>query len=105
MGANTFEVIASGKTAKEAFDNAVSEALAYARADARENGEEYQGYSGTIAEKRNFVMVKLPKGKHASAYVQELIDAKDARIDDKFGPAGCIELGSGEWMFFGWASA
>ena len=31
-----------------------------------------------------------------------LID--DSRITDKWGPAGCLRAGNGEYVFFGWAS-
>lgn len=33
-----------------------------------------------------------------------LIGAEDERIDDKGGPAGAIELDTGGFYFFGWAS-
>ena len=54
MGATNFTVTARGKTASEAFD--------YATENARyENG--HGGYTGTIAEKRSFVMVTPDKGE------------------------------------------
>ena len=34
---------------------------------------------------------------------RSLIMAQDSRVDDKWGPAGCFDLGGGEWLFFGWA--
>lgn len=34
-----------------------------------------------------------------------LIDARDSRVDEKWGPAGCIKLPGGKWLFFGWASS
>ena len=45
-----------------------------------------------------------------SQYANLLIDEGDERVDDKWGPAGCIELprvGDGEktFLFFGWASS
>jgi hypothetical protein len=96
MGSDTFRTRASGKTANDAFNNAVREAQ-------YESG--HGGYSGTIAEKNCFQMIDLPKGKDARDFANELISEGDPRIDDKWGPAGCIALGKGEYLFFGWASS
>lgn len=109
MGGSTFVVAANGKTAKEAFDAAREEAL-------YEYG--HRGYTGTIAEKHSFVMVQLPHiedlakdqrewsvEKRARDYADRLNDEGDPRIDDKWGPAGCIALGDDRWLFFGWASS
>jgi len=96
MGADTFMNWAKGKTAKLAFNAAVEEAC-------YEHG--HGGYTGTIAEKSSFVMIALPAGQDAGEYASKLLDADDPRIDDKWGPAGCIELGDDEWLFFGWASS
>lgn len=100
-GGNTFFTVSSGSTAKDAFENARSMALGEY---ASEYGE-YEGYSGTIAEKHNFVMIDLPKGEDAYKYAEKLIDDGDRRIDDKWGPAGCIKLSAGKFLFFGWASS
>lgn len=96
MGANTFETTATGATAQEAFRSAVDEA-------AWEYG--HGGYTGSIAEKRDFVMIDMPDGKDPSEYAFELIDKGDPRIADKWGPAGCIKIADGEFLFFGWASS
>jgi hypothetical protein len=87
---------------------------------------EYDGYSGTIAEKHDFVMIPLPPRKNPYQYIDELIDNDDPRISDKWGPAGCIEVPRNRWknlfnertveewkgkkgvrayIFFGWASS
>jgi hypothetical protein len=101
MGASTFMVTSKGKDAKTAFNKAVDEA-------AYECG--HGGYTGTIAEKSSFVMIKVPSTtlpmdkKLARTYADKLIDEGDSRVDDKWGPAGCIDLGNGEYLFFGWAS-
>jgi len=89
---------AAGKTASEAFNNARNEAR-------QESGS--SGYTGTIAEKSSFVMIALPNGYSASAiaYANELLDSEDERVDDKWGPCGCIDLGNGQFLFFGWASS
>lgn len=102
MGATTFQTVSHGKTAKEAFNKAVERAR-------YEHG--HGGYSGTIAEKRNFTMIPLKEGADPNQEIERLIDEADPRIDDKHGPAGCFDLGpsgkaDGErkFVFFGWAS-
>jgi hypothetical protein len=96
MGADTFKTKARGATAELAFADAIHRAQwSYG----------HDGYTGTIAEKHSFVMIRLPEGKDPSVYAEELIDAGDPRIDDKWGPAGCIQLDTDTWLFFGWASS
>ena len=95
MGADVFYNQSKGKTAKEAFDAAQEEAW-------YEYG--HRGYTGTIAEKDSFTMIDLPEGRDPFEYAEELIDKYDSRIDNKWGPAGCFDLGNGEFCFFGWAS-
>lgn len=96
MGADTFYCKAKGKNAKDAFNKAV---------EAAQYDHGHGGYSGTIAEKDDFIMITLPEGVNPSAYAYALIDEEDSRIDDKWGPAGCFDLGNGEYFFFGWASS
>jgi hypothetical protein len=87
MGASTFEDYAWGKTPQEAFSIAVTDA-------AHEYG--HGGYTGTIAEKSEFVMIPVPakwKGKEQE-YAYHLMNKDDHRIEDKWGPAGCILLES-----------
>lgn len=85
MGASTFYITAKGKNAAEAFASAVSDAQHY---------HGHGGYTGTIAEKDEFVEIKLPKGKEVEDYAHELIHKNDARISDKWGPAGCFLIHS-----------
>jgi len=96
MGATDFVIRSKGKDAREAFIAARDRAL-------YEDG--HGGYTGTIAEKRSFVPIPLPEGEDALSYAYKLIDNADPRIDDKWGPAGCIEEKKGEYLFFGWASS
>lgn len=106
MGASDFMAEGRGKTATEAFRAAVDQA-------AYEYG--HGGYSGSIAEKRNFVMIKDTPEQVAARYAKELeayprilkqlqngdvravaealIELFDKRIEDKWGPAGCIDMG------------
>ena len=95
MGGNVFSVHSTGKTAREAFSNAISEAQ-------YEYG--HRGYTGSIAEKASFCMIDLPKGRDPQEYADHLIEAEDVRIDNKWGDAGCFDLGDGKYFFFGWAS-
>lgn len=99
MGGNTFETGAKGKSANEAFRAAVKQA---------QYDYGHAGYTGTIAEKQGFVEIPIPVTDPPTdplAYARTLIDNGDPRIDDKWGPAGCITIGPGEYLFFGWASS
>jgi len=95
MGSEVFFHQSKGKNAAEAFHNAYEEAV---------YDVGHQGYSGTIAEKETFILIKVPKGKDPVEYANKLINDSDERIDDKWGPAGCIKINKGEYLFFGWAS-
>lgn len=101
MGASVFFSSASGSSAHEAFKSARDEA-------AWENG--HGGYTGTIAEKHDYVMCSetvFPSYKEASEFANNLIDNDDNRISDKWGPAGCVKFTKGndiKYLFFGWAS-
>lgn len=95
MGSSEFIVEWSGDSAKDAFNNA--------REDAFYNFG-HAGYTGTIAEKTSFVKINCPKDKIPIDYAQELLDNLDKRIENKWGPAGCIESGPRCYIFFGFAS-
>jgi hypothetical protein len=96
MGAEVFTTRARGRNAQEAFWEAVEQAN-------YDHG--HSGYTGTIAEKDSFVMIDLPEGEKPWRYADKLINDEDPRIDDKWGPAGCIKLDEEEYFFFGWASS
>lgn len=98
MGAQQFTARAKGKTAKEAFSAAVAQA---------QYDYGHAGYTGTIAEKRDFFMLTVPAdlgGKVPCDWVYDQID-NHPRLQDKWGPAACIDLGGGEWLFFGLAAS
>lgn len=101
MGAETFSQVARGKTADEAFRAATEEArYNYGHA----------GYTGTIAEKHDFIMLtvspeRLEEIKKSNWYEFSYDDPLWKRVDDKWGPAGCIDLKDGSFLFFGWASS
>lgn len=97
MGAVTFFTVSHAPSASAAFESATSAAC-------HTHGD--HGYTGTIAEKDDYVVVHdappLPI-PDAEKLANELINKQDPRIDNKWGPAGAIRLVDG-WLFFGWAS-
>jgi hypothetical protein len=97
MGAAVFACTGIGPTVNDAFNDAVRKAR-------YECG--HGGYTGTIAEKSTVVMVAdAPMSAVAAASLaNELINADDERISEKGGPAGAIQLDTGGYFFFGWAS-
>ena len=124
MGAETFYDKGKGKTAKEAFDNVVADALW---------NHGHGGYTGTIAEKHGYVEFARPKGmreKTVRNLMHDLVDfhfgddkkknkiakkyskistdtlTKMATIfEDKWGPAVCMESKPKTYIFSGWASS
>jgi hypothetical protein len=101
MGACSFITTSYGKTAREAFDSATEQS----------RYESGHSYSGEIGMKNGFKMFVFDSKKHAS--VNQLIDDLIMNeVSDKWGPAGCIDLGSAEdekglnkYVFFGFASS
>jgi hypothetical protein len=98
MGANEFTTIGRGQSADQAFRQARDAA-------AWEHG--HGGYTGTIAEKNSFTVISGPLPyREASALAWRLIEEEDERVDDKWGPAGCIPIrDSDQFLFFGWSAA
>lgn len=98
MGANKFASVAKGKDADEAFRKAVEQA---------EYEYGHRGYTGTIAEKDDYVLVtdKTLSPEEAAALADKLMDDDDERVNDKWGPAGAIAVDDGSYYFFGWASS
>ena len=128
MGATSFTNFVEGVNAQEAFDTAVTAAR-------WENG--HGGYTGTIAEKHRFVLIResvadvraqlvkyaavsfteqsralyiealdkadTPRAK-ALAIARALMVLQDGRVEDKWGPAGCIPVEGQLYLFFGMAS-
>lgn len=99
MGACEFSATAKGKTARDAFQ--------FARAEAQyESG--HGGYTGTIAEKHEFVVVGSAP---TIAEAIKVADAHQDEVDDKWGPAGCVRVGEPGpdgltlFYFYGWASS
>lgn len=97
MGGTTFECVAEGQVAAEAFRAAVEQA---------QYDHGHAGYSGTIAEKHSYVMITHQRQalEDAEELARKLIEGDDPRISDKWGDAGCIPVENGRYLFFGWAS-
>jgi hypothetical protein len=96
MGAQDFFVRAKGTNSQHAFDQAVSQA---------QYKYGHGGYTGTIAEKHSFVEIQVPAGEEPASFAGKLLDEDDDRVCDKWGPAGCVKVKDGEWLFFGLASS
>lgn len=88
MGANEFHNLAEGPDVATAFSNAYDQAV-------HEHG--HGGYSGSLAEKRDYVvMVQQPVSQVAAyALARQFLEDQDERIDDKWGPAGAIPVCTG----------
>ena len=98
MGAMTFITSGFGDSVAAAFTDARDRAL-------YDHG--HSGYSGTLAEKNEYVVINLPPKEEPYDFSEKLINDADPRIDDKWGPAGAIKFPDEEerWLFFGWASS
>lgn len=95
MGAESFSIRAKGRTAAEAFKAAVAQA---------QYDYGHSGYTGTIAEKDSFIMLPTP-ADIGTYYDYDPEDPNWQKVDDKWGPAGCFDLGDGWFLFFGWVSS
>jgi hypothetical protein len=105
MGANYFEVEATGRDAFVAFNNAVADATEYFGT---------QNYTGSIKEKPGFYMVPCDEGIEAA---MKKIDELTMEYDDtgnysgnlecfeKWSRCACIKIEKGRYIFFGIASS
>ena len=94
MGADFFEAEVEGiEDAYTAFRQAVEKA---------QYDHGHAGYTGTIAEKDDFTILYDVPAIAASDPYRYLVD--DARIQDKWGPAGAVKTDTG-WLFVGFASS
>jgi hypothetical protein len=96
------------KDAEEAFHALRDEAWSDIQCDL-EDGEEYEGYSGTIYEVRGFKMMTLPPGyPDPGKFIDDLmtgaVSSRFNPFEDKWGECGCIDGGQSYW-FFGMASS
>ncbi len=89
-----------GKQGEESAADAFGEVRREARHDYG-----HSGYTGTVAEKESFVIIcSAETFEIAEQIADELMTNNDTRIRKKWGPAGCITVGRGGYLFFGWAS-
>lgn len=121
MGGNTFSAIAkrdgyqNGTTETQEGPHKVIRASygpwpsAKAAFDSLADDSRYErghSYNGGIGAKHDFVHIAtVDTADEAGALADNLIDECDPRIDDKWGPAGCITIkeGPAQFLFFGWA--
>lgn len=83
MGIRSFMVAENGNNMRGAFEQ-VSRA------------------GGEAAGKAEYTHIGLPEGRNPLSYARALLNQHDPRIADENGPAGCIRLGQGRYLFFGW---
>ncbi len=72
-GGVEFYTVGTGSTVEKAYENARNEARGDYRAD--HDGEEPQGYSGTILEKHGYRLLNPPKGVKPGHWAQLIMDA------------------------------
>lgn len=94
MGGQFFTEYGEGTNAEDAFRRAVEKA---------QYDFGHAGYTGTIAEKKTFVMVEKPNGQGEEEFAWAILegDIVVGTVTAKDGPAGCIDLGDGDFLFFG----
>jgi hypothetical protein len=90
MGTERFSCETRGITPLQAFDLAITDA---------EHFYGSRGYTGTIAEKDDFIMIQVPKNKNPREYAYELLQKYDDRISNKWGPAGCILIEKNDYKY------
>ena len=62
------------------------------------------GFTGSIADKGLFILIRCPKTHEPKAYAERLLDSHDPRICDMWSPAGMIQQGPGAWWAFGFSA-
>ena len=104
MGAEFFKTLVKGQDSPdEAFKYAVAQA---------EYDHGHSGYTGTIAEKDTYKVIKtVSSEEEAYRLANEILDQDTSDVCDKWGPAGFIRIVSETnpdskpmFLFFGWAS-
>lgn len=124
MGAETFICFEYGNTAKEAFNTAkreyycpggysgtIAEKTSFIMIDLDDEvnrllkeieADDSLKYSDRKQFKNNLKSNKIIY--RVRAVVDLMLDG-DPRVDDKWGPAGCIKVSKDRYCFFGWASS
>lgn len=83
-----FFVRAHGKTMPAAFKDAINEA-------------HKGGYGDALAAKGQFITVSVPPGKNPFEHAHDVLDDGNHMVCDPNEPAGCIDLGENDYLFFG----
>jgi hypothetical protein len=95
MNLQPFIQLVAGESPSRAFDIGTHEArLAFGT----------NGFTGTLADKGDFVIIRCPKHCEPKAYAESLIDLADERIAEMWSPAGMIQQGPGAWWCFGFSA-
>lgn len=95
MTLKPFIVLITGQSPERAFDAGTHAArLAFG------NG----GFTGSLADKGSFILIRCPKIYEPKAYAERLLDSQDPRICDMWSPAGMIQQGPGAWWAFGFSA-
>lgn len=95
MTLKPFIQLVKGESPSRAFDIGTHEAkLAFGN----------NGFTGTLADKGSFVVIRCPKHHDPEAYALGLLARNDPRIADMWSPAGMIQKGPCEWFAFGFSA-
>jgi hypothetical protein len=95
MTLKPFIVLITGQSPERAFDAGTHDArLRFGN----------NGFSGTLADKGLFILIRCPKNHEPKAYAERLLDSQDPRICDMWSPAGMIQQAPGAWWAFGFSA-
>lgn len=126
MGASTFLCEGRGDTAQKAFEAARRDALyryghggytgslaekqsfTLIRDNPTDVAKRLRAYDRLTREYREAAARDLETLSSPDVAAQNLAHAlllvDDPRVDSKYGPAGCVEIEKGRYLFFGWAA-
>ena len=62
------------------------------------------GFTGTLADKGSFILIRCPKHHDPEAYAMGLLARHDPRIADMWSPSGMIQRRPCEWFAFGFSA-
>ena len=95
MNLQPFIQLVTGESPSRAFDTGTHAArLAFGT----------NGFTGTLADKGDFLLIRCPKHYEPRDYAERLIASADERISEMWSPAGLIQQGPGAWWAFGFSA-
>ena len=95
MTLKPFIQLVTGESPERAFDTGTHAArLAFGT----------NGFTGSLADKGDFIIIRCPKIYEPKAYAEYLLDSQDQRIAEMWSPAGMIQQGPGAWWSFGFSA-